>query len=53
MAASAADAAINNDQRATEEARLYRDDRVMYFLASGPMFTTAYVFGVCVVMESQ
>ncbi|HEX8593047.1 MAG TPA: SIS domain-containing protein [Pseudomonas sp.] len=48
-----ADAAINNDQRATEEARLYKDDRVMYFLASGPMFTTAYVFGVCVVMESQ
>ena len=48
-----ADAAINNDKRATEEARLYKDDRLMYFLASGPMFTTAYVFGVCVVMESQ
>lgn len=48
-----ADAAEQNDHRATEEARIYKDDRIMYILASGPMFSTAYVTGVCVLMEMQ
>lgn len=48
-----ADTAIANDVRATEEARIYRDDRIMYVVASGPMFSTAYVLGVCVLMEMQ
>lgn len=53
LPAALADAAIANHERAAQEAQLYKDDRVMYFLASGPMFTAAYVLGVCVVMESQ
>src|SRR4030095_6047527 len=45
--------AAANDRRAAEEARLYKDDRILYHVASGPMFTTAYVFGVCILMEMQ
>jgi fructoselysine 6-phosphate deglycase len=46
-----ADAAASNDARATADARIYRDDRILYQVASGPGFTTAYVFGVCILME--
>ncbi|HYZ64311.1 MAG TPA: SIS domain-containing protein [Acetobacteraceae bacterium] len=46
-----ADTAIANDARASEEARVYKDDRILYHVASGPGFTTAYVFGVCILME--
>lgn len=53
LPAALADAAIQNDPRATEEARLYKDDRIMYVVGAGPMFTTAYVSGVCVLMEMQ
>lgn len=48
-----ADAAEQNDPRATEDARIYKDDRIMYILGAGPMFSTAYVLGVCVLMEMQ
>jgi fructoselysine 6-phosphate deglycase len=48
-----ADTQASNDRRAAEEARLYKDDRILYEVASGPMFNTAYVFGVCVLMEMQ
>ncbi len=48
-----ADAAIKNDPRATEDARIYHEDRIMYILGAGPMFSTAYVIGVCVLMEMQ
>jgi fructoselysine 6-phosphate deglycase len=48
-----ADAAEQNDPRATEEARIYKDDRIMYIIGAGPMFSTAYVLGVCVLMEMQ
>jgi fructoselysine 6-phosphate deglycase len=48
-----ADTQEGNDKRAAEEARLYKDDRILYEVASGPMFNTAYVFGVCVLMEMQ
>ena len=44
-------AAAANDRRATEDARLLKDDRILYHVASGPGFTTAYVFGVCILME--
>jgi len=44
---------MRNDARATEEARIYNEDRTIYHVASGPMFSTAYVFGVCVLMEMQ
>lgn len=53
LPAALAEAAIQNDPRATEEARLYKDDRIMYVVGAGPMFTTAYVAGVCVLMEMQ
>lgn len=46
-----ADSAVANDRRAAEEACLYKDDRILYHIASGPGFTTAYVFGVCILME--
>lgn len=53
MPNAVADAKIGNEARATEEARLYKDDKVLYHIASGPMFNTAYVFGVCHIMETQ
>jgi fructoselysine 6-phosphate deglycase len=40
-----------NDAGAAENARLLKDDKVLYHLASGPMFASAYVFGVCILME--
>lgn len=48
-----ADTQAGNDKRSAEEARLYKDDRILYHVASGPMFNTAYVFGVCILMEMQ
>ena len=53
LPAALAETALQNDARATEEARLYKDDRIMYVVAGGPMSTTAYVLGVCVLMEMQ
>jgi len=38
---------------AIEDARLLKDDRILYHIASGPTFSAAYVFGVCVLMEMQ
>ena len=48
-----ADTIEASEARATEEARLYKDDRVLYTVGAGPMFSTAYVFGVCVLLEMQ
>ena len=48
-----ADTAEIGDARAKEDARLLKDDRILYHVASGPTFSTAYVFGVCVLMEMQ
>lgn len=42
-----------NEKRAAEEARIYKDDDYMMLLGAGPCFATAYVFGVCVLMEMQ
>jgi fructoselysine 6-phosphate deglycase len=53
MPSALADAAEGNDARATEEARIYKDDRIMYVVGAGPMFSTAYVLGVCVLLEMQ
>lgn len=47
------DTAEANEQRSAEEARLYKDDDYMMVLGAGPCFATAYVFGVCVLMEMQ
>lgn len=44
-------AALQNDGRAKADAEAYATDRVFYHVASGPGFTTAYVFGVCILME--
>ena len=46
-----ADSAVMNEERAKADAAAYRDDRTFYHVASGPGFTTAYVFGVCILME--
>jgi fructoselysine 6-phosphate deglycase len=48
-----AETKIANEQRTIEEARLYHKDRIIYQVASGPMFGEAYVFGVCTLMEMQ
>ncbi|MFI4994269.1 MAG: SIS domain-containing protein [Hyphomicrobiales bacterium] len=47
------DAALANDKRSAEDARLLKDDRILYHVAAGPTFATAYVWGVCVLMEMQ
>ena len=44
-------AAKQNEARAKEDARLYKDDDKIYFVASGPGATSAYVIGVCILME--
>lgn len=46
-----ADAAASNDARALTDATTYQHDRNLYHVASGPGFTPAYVFGVCILME--
>lgn len=42
-----------NEARATEYARIYKDDNYMMLLGAGPCFINPYVYGVCVLMESQ
>lgn len=42
-----------NEARAAREAMELQHDSVIYHIASGPMFCTAYVFGVCTLMEMQ
>ena len=48
-----ADTAEASDKRGTDEARLYKDDDFMMIMGSGPNYSTAYAFGVCVLMEMQ
>lgn len=48
---SIAAAAIGNDARARKDAETYYKDENLYHVASGPGFTPAYVFGVCILME--
>jgi fructoselysine 6-phosphate deglycase len=48
-----ADVSAESDKRSAEDARLLKDDRILYHIAGGPMFSTAYVWGVCVLMEMQ
>ncbi|WP_179381322.1 SIS domain-containing protein [Jannaschia marina] len=50
---AAAESKISNEDRATEHALALKDDKTIYHVASGPMFCTAYVFGVCTLMEMQ
>ncbi|GAA4012936.1 fructosamine deglycase FrlB [Deinococcus rubellus] len=47
------EAAQLSDQRGKKDAERYRDDREFYHIAAGPVFATAYVFGVCMLMEMQ
>lgn len=46
-------AQVECDSKAKEEARIYKDDRILYHVGAGPVFNTAYVFGVCMLMEMQ
>lgn len=48
-----ADAVEQSESRASEEARLYKDDDFMMIMGSGPNYATAYTFGICVLMEMQ
>ncbi|MBB6099201.1 fructoselysine 6-phosphate deglycase [Deinobacterium chartae] len=47
------ESALLSDARGKEDALKYQNDRILYHIASGPMFATAYVFGVCMLMEMQ
>ncbi len=47
------DAQEQNEKRATEDARLYKDDDFVMLLSSGPTYANAYVFGICILMEMQ
>jgi len=47
------DTAEASEKRAAEDARLYKDDDYMMVLGAGPCFASAYVFGVCILMEMQ
>lgn len=51
LPAAVCDAAEQNEARAAADAKAYASDRNFYHVASGPGFTTAYVFGVCILME--
>lgn len=53
LPAALADAEEASEKRSTEEARLYKDDDFMMIMGSGPNYSTAYTFGVCVLMEMQ
>lgn len=41
------------NQRAAIEAERFRNDKVLYLIGSGPMFTLTYYVGVCILQESQ
>jgi fructoselysine 6-phosphate deglycase len=47
------DAEEASEARSIEEARLYKDDDFIMIMGSGPNYSTAYTFGVCVLMEMQ
>jgi fructoselysine 6-phosphate deglycase len=47
------EAIVANEARNEENARSYRADEEMYLIGGGPCFSTAYVFGVCIMMEMQ
>lgn len=51
LPAAMCDAAGQNEARAAADAATYAGDDRIYHVASGPGFTTAYVFGVCILME--
>lgn len=51
LPAAMCDAAEQNEARAAADAVAYAGDDRIYHVASGPGFTTAYVFGVCILME--
>ncbi len=41
------------DARAAAVAEIYKNDRVLYLLGAGPVFTLTYYVGVCILQESQ
>jgi fructoselysine 6-phosphate deglycase len=47
------DASEAAEERAIAEARAYQDDRIFYISGSGPCFSTAYVYGICILLEMQ
>ncbi|HTM81627.1 SIS domain-containing protein [Asticcacaulis sp.] len=48
-----AQAVVSNDARGASVAADYQNDRILYLLGSGPMFTLTYYVGVCILQESQ
>jgi fructoselysine 6-phosphate deglycase len=48
-----ADAVEASEEKVAEDAQKLRDDRFLLVVGAGPMFSAAYIFGVCVLMESQ
>ena len=48
-----ADTIEQSEGRSKEEARIYQAEDNIMLIGSGPNFCTAYVFGICVLMEMQ
>lgn len=46
-----ANAIETNEKRVIEDARRYKDESLLYMIGAGPMYTTVYVIGVCILME--
>jgi fructoselysine 6-phosphate deglycase len=53
LPAALANAKSANLAWAAEQAELFADDRIIYVIGAGPMFTTAYTFASCFLMEMQ
>lgn len=48
-----ADAIESVEEKAIKQARSFKDDTLLYVIGGGPMYSAAYVFGVCILAESQ
>lgn len=48
-----AEAKASNLANAASQAEVFADDRLLYVIGAGPMFSTAYTFASCFLMEMQ
>jgi fructoselysine 6-phosphate deglycase len=53
LPAALADAKENNQTNASAQAKALAAQNLLYILGAGPMYTTAYVFAACFLMEMQ
>jgi fructoselysine 6-phosphate deglycase len=53
LASALADAKSANRQNALKQAKNLAQEKMIYILGAGPMYTTAFVFAACFLMEMQ